>query len=88
MTPRALVAQTKKLRDIAEFAFGEAVHVSIDQDCNFYTGRDRKPEVTYDVYVASPEVSGVRFKGETWKEVLALVEWLADIEGVVRFSRK
>ena len=87
MNARAMVAQARKLAKIAEFAYGESVHVAIDMDCNKYFHHD-KPEITYDVYVAYPGPVGVRFIAQNWKEVLSLITWLEDIEATVTFRQR
>jgi hypothetical protein len=82
MNVRSLVAQTKKLGDIALFAYGESTHVAIDIDCDKHLSYD-KPTLAYRVYVASVGTSlkePIVYKAMEWKEVLALITWLEDIE--------
>jgi hypothetical protein len=93
MNQRALVAQTRKLAEVAKFAYGEPVHVSIDMDCDSHsrsypTPRSAPPKLQYRVYAANPVGESVRYKSTEWKDVLALITWLEDIEYTVSLRSK
>jgi hypothetical protein len=89
MNVRALTGQTRKLADIAKFAYGESVHVAIDTDCDFHGHTySRQPEVGYRVYVANPVGETVSYKTQDWKNVLALITWLEDVEATTTFRSR
>lgn len=92
MNERSILAQTKKLSDIASFACGEPIATSIEMDAKVYRSKyvpKGETSVKYRVWFGTWRVhdEAVTFEG-TWKEVLSLVDWLQDIEAPVKFSSR
>lgn len=87
MNARSMVAQSKRLGSIAEFAFGEPSYVAIDMDCDFYVYMYEKsdPQISYEVYIRHPDLSlaAGKYKTQDWKDVVSLIDWLEDVEVAV-----
>lgn len=83
MNARTMVAQARKLSDIAKFVFGEQRYVALDMDV-VSSPWDEKPDVDYRVYISIPKSitpdGSVTFSSGQWKDVLAFITWLEGIE--------